>query len=299
MDGISVILTTYNGEMRGFLDQAIQSVLNQSYDMFELIIVDDGSIDQTEVLCSKFLECNYVKYLKKSNGGPASARNFGIKHSRYNYISFLDDDDLYEECMLEKLLLFFKQQENETLGLVYCAVQEMESREIKFELHSGNVFNDLIKGNFLTTSAVLLHRKVFEEVGYFSEELRYSEDYDLWLRISEKFQIAGLDSVLVKRRVHIDQLSSHSEKMQVYHRFILEKACESPLFSLKKNEVFFPYNMTYAKIFLSQKKYKLFRKEFESATQHGVVSLKWKIKYFLSFSPLLFNFFHRLVKRFE
>lgn len=299
MEGISVILTTYNGEIRGFLDQAIQSVLNQSYQIFELIIVDDGSTDKTEILCSKYLDSDFVKYLKKSNGGPASARNFGIKHSRYNYISFLDDDDLYEEHMLEKLLFFLKKQKYESLGMVYCAVQEMESKEIKFELHTGNIFNDLLKGNFLTTSAVLLHRKVFEEVGYFSEDLRYSEDYDLWLRISKKFQVAGLDCALVKRRVHNDQLSSHSEKMQVYHRFVLEKACEFPLLSLKKNEVLFPYYMTYAKIFLGQKKYKLFRKEFVSASQCGLVSFKWRIKYLLSFSPLLFNFFHRLVKRFE
>ena len=91
---ITIILTTYNGGVRGYLNKAILSVINQSFKNFEFIIVDDGSTDNTERICKKYSDDRII-FVKKENGGIGSARNFGIKLSRGSFICFLDDDDFW------------------------------------------------------------------------------------------------------------------------------------------------------------------------------------------------------------
>ena len=100
---ISIILPVYNGE--NTICQAIESVLNQSYQNFQLIIVDDGSQDSTSEKCKNYLENHQVSYYKLKNGGVSKARNFGIKKAKGEYITFIDSDDLYDKFFLETMTM--------------------------------------------------------------------------------------------------------------------------------------------------------------------------------------------------
>ena len=107
MTKVSIILTTLNGATRGYLGFAIESVLKQSYRDFELLIVDDGSTDETKKYCEKYLADPRVKYIFQSNRGLGGARNKGIKNSIGKFICFLDDDDVWKADKLQKQIKFF------------------------------------------------------------------------------------------------------------------------------------------------------------------------------------------------
>lgn len=288
MDGVSVILSTYNGLSRGFLGQAIESVLSQNFLNFELIIVDDGSTDGTEVFCKNYLNQN-IKYLKKINGGPSSARNLGIKESFYDHITFLDDDDYFKEDMILEMHKHIKETQ---AAMVYCRTEERDEISKKtrssFLPYNGNLFEKLLYGNFITTSAVMIDKRRLLDVGLFDENLRYSEDYDLWLRIAENYEIYSLDKALVIRRIHPNRLSSHLEKMQESHFHVLKKNLKN-IESSKKNEILKNFYLNHGSIYLGNEYYESYRRVYREAKKLGDLSFIWKIKFFLSFFPFLYK----------
>lgn len=132
MEQISVIMPVYNGEK--FVEKAIKSVLNQTYKNFELIIVNDGSIDDTEKICLKYIEDDSrIKYLKIENSGPSVARNIGIEKANGNYIMFIDSDDFYMEEMIEKML----QEAKKGYDCIICnRILKNENKEKKSPLEN-------------------------------------------------------------------------------------------------------------------------------------------------------------------
>ena len=208
-DLISVIIPTYKRNPN-MVKRAIQSVLNQSYQTIELIVVDDSPDDfdgrpaVEEMILS--LNDNRVKYIQHpKNMGACAARNTGIKNSKGEYLAFLDDDDEWLPLKLEKQI---KLMSNPNVGLVYCR-QKVVNEEDKTEtinmreFHSGKVFDKLIVRNFIgSTSFALIKKECFNECGLFNTKIKAAQDRELYLRIAQKYEVAYIDEVLVVYHIH-------------------------------------------------------------------------------------------------
>jgi len=201
---VSVIIPTYNSAQ--YICETLDSVLAQTYKDYEIIVVDDGSTDNTREVLKPYM--SKIKYIYKENGGPASARNVGIKNARGEYIAFLDSDDIWLPEKLEKQIEYL--QSNPDIALVYSDCIRFNENGVcqrksnVYHLREGYIFFKLLEGNFITTSTVIVRRECLDKVGYFDEELddlKHSEDYDLWLRISRSFKIGYIREPLVKYRV--------------------------------------------------------------------------------------------------
>jgi glycosyltransferase involved in cell wall biosynthesis len=204
---VSVIIPTYN---RGWiLKEAVDSVLAQNFQGFELIVVDDGSDDNTPEILVSF--GNRIKAISQKNKGVSSARNRGIASSFGEYIAFIDSDDLWLPGKLSAQLAFFK---NNPDALI-CQTEEIWVKNGKrvnpgkrHKKISGFNFEKSLELCLVSPSAVMMKRRLFDITGLFDETLPACEDYDMWLRVNSRYPIYLIDTPLVvKRGGHKDQLS--------------------------------------------------------------------------------------------
>ncbi|MCK4641667.1 MAG: glycosyltransferase [Candidatus Marinimicrobia bacterium] len=220
---ISVIIPTYN---RGDeLKRAIKSVLSQTYKNYELIVVDDGSTDNTSRILSRFTD--KIRFYSKLHGGVSSARNFGLEKSEGTWVAFLDSDDYWLPEKLDRQMQYIREHPD----IMIVQTDEKWIRKGKFvnpmkkhQKYSGWIFPRCLPLCIVSPSAVLVHQKVFNDVGVFDENLPVCEDYDLWLRIAYKYQIALIpEKLIVKTGGHSDQLSRQYWGMDRYRIQALEK----------------------------------------------------------------------------
>ena len=235
MFNISVIIPTYNRKL--FLIHAIDSVLNQTYQNLELIIIDDGSSDKSR----EYIKKKYpsIKIYKQSNKGVSSARNKGIKISSNNWIAFLDSDDRWHPKKLEKQINYLAKNRKYKI----CHTDEIWIRKSirinqhkKHKKYGGLIFDKCLDMCRISPSSVIIHKDVFNKVGLFNEKLPVCEDYDLWLRITAKFPVLYLDEKLtIKYGGHLNQLSKKYWGMDRFRIIALENIIKKN-FLLKKNK---------------------------------------------------------------
>ena len=220
---ISVVIPTYNRSK--LLCRSIRSVLNQTFQPKEIIVVDNGSNDNTRDMISKsFRNIRYIYHNKK---GVSAARNIGIKISRSNWVSFLDSDD---EWMKDKLLL------QKEYILKNPNVNFLHTNEIWFKngkhlnqknihrKYGGYIFENCLKLCCISPSSTLIKKKLFDKTGYFDESFQVCEDYELWLRISSKIKIHFLeDKLTIKHGGHDGQLSQKYWGMDRFRIMAIEK----------------------------------------------------------------------------
>ena len=204
---VSVIIPTYN---RGWVVQeAIDSVLDQDFSDYELIVVDDGSNDNTREILGAYGKA--ITVLQQSNRGVSAARNRGIAEAAGRLIAFLDSDDLWLPRKLTAQVKFFE----ENADAVINQTQEIwirnglrvnpKKRHHKF---SGMIFERSLALCLVSPSAVMIKKSLFDAVGVFDEQLPACEDYDLWLRVSCRYPVHLMDTpLIIKRGGHDDQLS--------------------------------------------------------------------------------------------
>ncbi len=205
---ISIIIPTYNRE--GFLQKAIESVLAQTYPYYELIVVDDGSVDNTTRLIETYN--SDIVYIQQENRGPAAARNRGICAARYNLLAFLDSDDRYAENKLEMQVKAMQEKPDyfisHTQEIWYRNGRILNQRK-KHKKNSGNIFNQSLKLCAVGMSTVLMHRKIFDHYGMFDEDYPCCEDYEFWLRVGAEQKFLLIDQPLtLKDGGREDQVSS-------------------------------------------------------------------------------------------
>ena len=203
---VSVIIPTYN--TAHFLGEAIQSVLDQTYQDFEIIVSDDGSTDNTEEVVRSFgnERIRYIK-LKENSGGSSVPRNTGLRAARGKYIAFLDSDDVWLHNKLELEVEFLKT--HPSLGMVYSGYTYFGTRNGRgerdskyFSLPAGHMLKEIFMDNPIIPSAVLVRKSCFDKVGLFDESLTHCGDADMWLRIAAYFEIDYLDIPLANSRLH-------------------------------------------------------------------------------------------------
>jgi glycosyltransferase involved in cell wall biosynthesis len=202
MAEVSVIIPVYNGEK--YIAQTLESVLAQTYQDFEIIVVDDGSIDGSADVIRNYTAkySGKIRYFHQENRGIAAARNAGIKESRGAYIAFLDQDDLWLPDKLQKQINYF--DNNKDAGLVYAHSIEFgdRSKNVPTAHHEGFILDKLIWGNFIPALSVMVKKEVFNEVGLFDENraLMGCDDFDMWLRIAARYRVGHVDYELVRWR---------------------------------------------------------------------------------------------------
>ncbi len=209
---VSVIIITYNRAQ--LLKTAMQTVLDQTFEDFELLIIDDGSPEDTENTVKAFHDPR-VRYVKHAqNQGEGGARNTGVQHAEGAYIAFLDDDDewLPNKLQLQVELLDAKPD----VGFVHSALINFyadtgEEVEIKKPVAavSGQVFDRLLQDNFVILSTVMARKACFDAVGPFDLSIPAGLDYDMWVRISQHYAFAYIDVPLIKYRLHRENLGSN------------------------------------------------------------------------------------------
>jgi glycosyltransferase involved in cell wall biosynthesis len=204
---VSVIIPTYNRAW--CLREAVDSVLSQNFRGFELIVVDDGSTDETPQLLQEYGDS--IQMLRQGNRGVSAARNAGIAASRGALIAFLDSDDLWLKGKLERQMEFFNSQadalicQTEEIWLRNCRRVNPGKRHHK---RGGMIFEPSLDLCLVSPSAVMVRRELFLCVGLFDENLPACEDYDLWLRVSSRYPVHLIKTpLIVKRGGHADQLS--------------------------------------------------------------------------------------------
>ncbi|MBN2038478.1 MAG: glycosyltransferase [Spirochaetes bacterium] len=207
MPFFSVIIPTYNRYKS--VKDSIQSVLDQAFRDFELIVVDDGSTDNTSDIEEMF--GSSLLYLKQSNSGVSSARNAGIKKSSSPYIAFLDSDDIWLAGKLRKQYQFIKENPHVKIHQTEEIWIRNGRRVNSMNKHAkkcGRLFMRSLNMCMISPSSVVLHKSLFEEYGLFDENLPVCEDYDLWLRITGN-ERAGLirENLIRKTGGHESQLS--------------------------------------------------------------------------------------------
>ena len=227
---ISVIIPTYN---RGWIiKEAIDSVLSQDYRDFELIIVDDGSTDNTLEILNSYQDD--ITVLRQNNHGVSAARNLGIMAASGRFVAFLDSDDLWLPQKLSSQVDYF----NLNPDAIICQTEEIWIRKgvrvnpkKRHKKPWGMIFEQSLALCLVSPSAVMIRRSLFDEVGFFDEKLPVCEDYDLWLRISCRFPVYLVDTpLIIKRGGHDDQLSASSglDKFRIKY---LKKIIENDLLS--------------------------------------------------------------------
>lgn len=200
MKKISIIIPTYN--RAHLIERSVRSVLNQTYENIELIIVDDGSTDNTEQII-KSIDDNRIIYHKQENRGQSEARNTGALLSTSDYIAFHDSDDVWRENKLQRQMSYM--EENPQYGMVYCSfLKHMLDGETFTTPNSnligeteGDMFLTLLVNNKISTQTMLLKKDLFLELGGFDLSLRCLEDWEFALRFSKSYYIGHVNETLV------------------------------------------------------------------------------------------------------
>jgi glycosyltransferase involved in cell wall biosynthesis len=211
---VAIVMPAYNAAK--YLPKSVESVLNQTYLDFELIIVDDGSSDETKKVLEPYR--NRISYIYQSNGGISKARNTGIQSTACDYIALMDADDIWFPEKLERQMEFFK--EYPELALVFCDLEFFDEHRTGYstfwkdtgyydEMMSEyrkirNPFAKLMRKNFILSSAAVVKRECFSRAGLFDETVRCpgAEDKEMWLRIAVHYDMGCVPRSLVRRRMH-------------------------------------------------------------------------------------------------
>lgn len=231
MSTVSVVIPTFNRE--GFIEQCVVSALQQSKKPDEVIVVDDGSSDKTwDVLRTLGFsdskeERNSLRYIFQRNKGVSAARNLGIKAAKFRYIAFLDSDDLWLEKKLEKQI---SSLESQSIRYRLSHTNEIWVRNgvrvnahLKHEKNGGDIFIQCLKLCCISPSSSLVDRSVFDDFGFFDENLPACEDYDFWLRFCAFEDVHFVNEhLLIKNGGHDQQLSKKHWGMDRFRVTALE-----------------------------------------------------------------------------
>ena len=238
---VSVIIPTYN--RAGFVSQTLQSVLDQTYERMEIVVVDDGSIDNTREVLREYQD--KIKYIYQERSERSKARNEGFRHSQGDYIAFLDSDDVWLPTKIQKQVQILNEKPD--VGLVYVGVQFIDTEGNPYDEDVSwdkptreELYEDLMTHNIVTgtTSSAMIRRTCLEKVGLFDESMNTCEDLDLYRRIARYYGFHKIDLPLVKFRIHPKNTQHNAGAMAKGWEVIVNKISQDtpPHFEYYRNE---------------------------------------------------------------
>jgi len=223
---VSVVIPTYNSAR--YLGETLESVLNQDYPRLEVIVVDDGSTDNTKEVVQTFVPKGVTYLYQANSGGPSGPRNRGIQEARGRYIALIDSDDIMLSGKIQRAVTMLSQEPQ--LGLVftdYVIFDEVQGQypgafldtceyfrklpkqqvgESQYVIKANSAYDGLISENYIGTSTVVLPKEVFSQIGMFDESLSGPEDFDMWLRITSAYDIGFIDMIGQRYRIRADSI---------------------------------------------------------------------------------------------
>lgn len=211
---VSIVIPVYNGER--YVKYAIQSALNQTYSNIEVIVINDGSIDNTEEIVKSFGD--KIRYFYKDNGGVSTALNLAIKEMKGEYFSWLSHDDLYKADKIEQEIKFLSNCEEKNIILYsdYDLINEkgdfidniVKNHDELIEKPEYSILLGAINGITL-----LIPKKAFDDCGLFDENLYCTQDYDMWSRMFGRYKFIHYPQILASSRIHINQETNKNPKV--------------------------------------------------------------------------------------
>jgi glycosyltransferase involved in cell wall biosynthesis len=229
---VSVIVPLFNGEKT--VQKTLESILVQKVEL-EVIVVDDGSTDRSVEIIKKLAEKDErIKYFyQKNSGSPAKPRNKGLKEATGEFVGFCDQDDIYYPEKLEKQIKAYEEcKDRDKIGIIISSADLIDEsgrvvgQNIKsFEgfMDSKEAYELLLKGDFITACSALVPRKIFDEIGCLDESLKGVDDYDLWLRISQRYGILTIKEPLCAWRQSKESLSADKAKQYIETEKVFKK----------------------------------------------------------------------------
>lgn len=230
---ISIIMPAFNDQ--DTISESIESIIDQSYTNWELIIVDDGSTDNTKLVVEQFIKKDKrIKYIFQNNTGVAGARNTGIKQAKGNFIKLCDSDDILMPYGLEMLIrsipftsettaIFYDDMAEYYQNMNHYVIKNMDQPMPKPDLYIQQ-----LKGNIFPVGSVLIRKNVFNEIGYFDESLNGTDDFDLWNRIIQKYNVYKINLAPVYIQInHSEQLSKDIETLRCFTDITILKFMDS------------------------------------------------------------------------
>lgn len=225
---VSIVMPAYN--VASTIAESISSVLGQTYDNWELIVVNDGSTDETSSVLSSFLSDKRICVIEQENAGVAAARNRGIKQSAGEFISFLDADDLWIKDKIARQVEMFRSSKDPALGLVYSRYASFSTSLGAAQPRDDDAYYGYLAPemrimvyDFIATSTVMTTSTVINDVGLFDEMLLGTEDWDLWIRILSGHSVGLVDDVLMMYRENPQGLSKNFQKHHAEEWKVLKK----------------------------------------------------------------------------
>ena len=222
---VSVIMPAYNAE--AYITQAIESILAQTYHQWELVVINDGSTDNTQNIVSSFTD-HRIRSINQENHGLGEARNTGICAAKGEFIALLDADDTWKPSYIDKMTALLNS--HPSAAAVYSGFQYINSLgnligKPNLKIVAPDVFHNtlIFEGNWLVPSAVVFRKQLVEEVGLFDGSLLGVEDADFWIRLSAQHMFVGLPAALVNYRIHNENMSKDPGHMMTGGRRLAEK----------------------------------------------------------------------------
>jgi glycosyltransferase involved in cell wall biosynthesis len=292
MPTVSVIIPTYN--YGRFIDESLKSVFDQTFQDFEIIVIDDGSSDDTAQRIDSY--GNRIRYFRQQQKGPAAARNLGIRESKGEFIAFLDADDFWYSTKLEKQLKLFRT--NPRLGMVLTDNALFDDGGIykdyvnkKGYLFSGDLVSNIFLRSGVVTPTVMVRRRVFEKVGMFEENLYIAEDDNMWIRIAVEYEVDIVDESLAQIRDHRFRTMRASDKLESSVENNIELLTTKygdmvagqirPLANQKYYQLYFNFGYQY----FSARDYRMARPRFLKAIRSKPSKLKAYVYLLATFVP--------------
>ncbi len=210
---VSVVVTTYN--YGKYVRGAVDSVLGQTYGNLDVLVIDDGSTDDTRRILAEYVQAGRIRYLYQDNAGQARAKNRGIAEARGEFVAFLDADDQWLPRKIEKQISLFA---DDRVGVV-CSKRKIILADGRLfpdpphtRLRRGDVLGPIFARNFVPFSTAVVRRSCFDQVGVFDEALGMGIDYDLWIRMAARYHFDFVDEELALYRYGHGQMSQNVGK---------------------------------------------------------------------------------------
>jgi glycosyltransferase involved in cell wall biosynthesis len=279
-------------------------VLNQTYRDFEIIVVDDGSTDNTDNIIKEFQKKDKrIKYIKHNkNKGGSAARNTGIKAARAEYVAFQDSDDEWLPEKLEKQMKVFKSVLAE-VGIVYTGFLRVENGKKNYIPPSwvikkeGNIHSELLKGNFVTTQSIVIRKECFEKAGMFDEKLPRLQDWEFVIRISKYYNFKCINEPLLVSYYTSDSISANNDALIKAFELILTK--HSKDFN-KYRKILSKHYFGLGRILYLNGDLISGRRYFIKAIKKYPLNIKCSLSYFVSFfGPRTFNKVIKIYHKFK
>jgi glycosyltransferase involved in cell wall biosynthesis len=223
MNKVSVIIPSYN--KAEYTRRTVESVLAQTYPFIEIIVVDDGSRDETAAAMARYKD--RIRFIQKINGGACSARNEGIRHATGKYVALLDCDDLYSSEKIKRCVDYL--EKNPQFGFVYTDAHFIDENDVIVggyhhpQSKEGWIARELILGNFICNSTIVVKKVLLDKVGFFDQNIFTPADWDMWLRLAKHSQAGYLREPLTQYRVVDNYIFNRLELARKEEMYVLEK----------------------------------------------------------------------------